>query len=648
MRTTLVLVSLAAACSSSKPPEVPAGCNPLVGDDCLSPFPSSFVEVANSATATGVQVSIAASAMPSMHDGTALLPTRVNRHDGISPSTPFVVYFKAGVEPTQLPTFDTLDQSVTATSTVQILDYATGTRVPVFAELDANATMSSQRQALIIRPAQRLAPATRYVVALVELKDNKGHALEAPGFDALRDKTTLNAQLEPLKASYEEIFTALEAAGVTRSSVTLAWDLTTASDADVTGHLVAMRDQALGMSTGLTWTITSNTSTPTDPFRLREVVGTFQVPWYLADSSMTAVLNIDANGNPVLNGMGSANFVVDIPQCATSATAPLPVIVFGHGLFGTAVSELETAYQKQVGDYLCMVQIGTDWIGLAQYDYTTIANDVIPNFNNFNMVTERLQQAHVNAQVLTRLFKTAMKNDVALQVNGKAVTDASRIYYYGISNGGIQGATYMGLAEDLTMGVLNVPGAEWTLLMQRSTDFSPLQTLLDIEIPDLLDQQDVLALVQPDWDYTDPAGFAPHIVASPLANTPAKQVLVQEAINDAQVSNLATNMLVRGIGLQGIDLELPVYGVTQASAPLPSAYTQWDIMPTPVPPPVNQPASSDNGAHGEIRKLVELEAQIKAFLMPNGMVTQTCTGPCVCNFNAGAQPGTCNNAAGAD
>jgi hypothetical protein len=649
VRWTLLPISLAAACSSSKPAEVRAGCNPLVGDNCLTPFPSSFIEVASSATATGFQLSIPMTAVPSMRDGTALtaLAMRDNRHDGISPSTPFVVYFKNGVDATQLPTVDALDQSVTATSTVQVLDYATGTRVPVFAELDANA-MSGGRQALIIHPMVRLAPATRYIVALVGLKAANGGALDAPGFTALRDKTALNDQLEPLKDSYEQIFTALGTAGVTRSTVTLAWDLTTASDADVTGHLVAMRDQALTMTTGLTWTIASTTDTPSDPNRLREVVGTFQVPLFLTDSSLTATLNVDGNGNPMLNGMGSANFVVDIPQCAANASAPLPVMVFGHGLFGTAVSELEDPYQKQVGNYLCMVQIGTDWLGLAKYDYPTIATNVIPDFNNFNMVTDRLQQAHVNAQVLTRLFITAMKNDPALQINSVPVTDASQIYYYGISNGGIQGGTYMGLAEDVTRGVLNVPGGDWTLLMQRSTDFSTLQQLLDAEIPDYLDQQHLLALLQPEWDYTDPAGFAPHLLASPLPSAPAKQILVQEAINDAQVTNLATRVIVRTVGLPGIDLEQPVYGVTEASAPLPSAYTQWDIMPNPVPPSVNQPAPSDNGAHTEIRKLVDLEAQIRAFLTPTGMVTQTCTGPCVCNFNAGTQPGTCNNASDTD
>ena len=623
---------------------MPAGCNPLIGDDCLTPFPSSIVETPDSTTTTGVRVAIPDSSLPTPHAGEPLTPARLNLHDGVSPATPFLVYFKQGVEPTQLPSLDALDQSVTATSTVQIIDFTTGDRVPLFAELDSHA-LPNTRQALIIHPMVRLKPATRYVIALVGLVDASGKKLAPAPFVALRDKGELNKDLSALAPTYEEIFTALESAGVARKSLTLAWDVTTASDADSTGHLVKMRDEALAMADSLTYTITGTTDTPSDPMRYREILGTFEVPWYLADTtSLTATMHADAAGNPVLNGMGSANFVIDIPACAATATGPLPVMVFGHGLFGNAKDELETNFMRQLGEYLCMVQIGTDWIGLSSDDYPIVASNVLPDFNKINIVTDRLQQAHVNAQVLTHLFLHQMKNDAAMKIASTAVTDGSQIYYYGISDGGIQGGTYMGIAQEVTKGALNVPGSEWSLLIQRSTDFANLQQILDIEWADPLDQQVLLAIIQPEWDFTDPASFASHLIAAPLPNTPAKTILVQEAIHDAQVSNVATRVLVRTIGLPGMDLETPVYGVTEMPAPLPSAYTQWDVMPTPVPPDANAAAPSDNGAHGEIRKLVDLEAQLKAFFTPDGQVTQTCTGPCVCDF----PNGTCNNAPGSD
>ena len=157
----LVVASVVGAgCSDDPPPEPAAGCNPLIGDDCLTPFPSAFYEAADATSPTGVRVAIDDAMLPAPRHSPALSAARLNRHDGISPSTPFIVYFAAGVDATQLPTLDTLDASITATSAVQVIDFATGARVPVFAELDANA-FEGQRKALLIRPMTRLAPASR-------------------------------------------------------------------------------------------------------------------------------------------------------------------------------------------------------------------------------------------------------------------------------------------------------------------------------------------------------------------------------------------------------------------------------------------------------------------------------------------------------
>src|SRR5437762_1230393 len=132
-----VVLACLAACGSSPsgPHEPPAGCNPLIGDDCLTPFPSSFYEAADASTATGVRV---ANALP------------------------------------------------------------------------------GDRQALLIRPQTRLAPATRYVIALVGLNDASGKPLAPAPFVALRDKGELSAALTALQPRYEDLFSHLDLAGVPR------------------------------------------------------------------------------------------------------------------------------------------------------------------------------------------------------------------------------------------------------------------------------------------------------------------------------------------------------------------------------------------------------------------------------------------------
>ncbi|HXU69524.1 MAG TPA: hypothetical protein VN947_09345 [Polyangia bacterium] len=629
----LVLAAALGGCSSSPPAEVPAGCNPVIGDDCATPFPSSFFEVADAASPTGVRVAVAANVWPVTATNIPFRGDQLEGRDGFSPATPFIVYFKAGVDPSNLPTDADLTAALNEHATIQIINLADGSRVPLMAELDAAADPSlGDRQALIIRPMARLDNSAHYAIVILGLRDPMGDDLTPPGFRALRDKGALSKSLEPLQSNYEQLFTALAAAGVPRDrNLTLAWDVHTASDASVTGHLYGM------VATSLAWLddggghydITAVNDTPSDPNLWREIVGTFHVPSFLTDDGPTATLNVDASGNPTVRDTGSAPFVVHIPQCALTATAPLPVIVFGHGLFGTAQNELSSDYQKQLAQTLCMIQIGTDWIGLAQYDFSTVASSVLGDLNQFPIVSDRLQQAHVNAQTLVRLFLTQMKDDPMLQAGGHAITDGSQIYYYGISDGGIQGGTFMALSRDVIRGVLNVPGSVWNLMMMRSHDFASLKTFLNSVYPDFLDQQVLIAALQSYWDYTDPISFAPHVIDAPFPSTPPKQILAQESINDAEVPNLATRILVRALGIHGMDLEQPVYGVDVAAAPLDSAYTQWDVHPMPVPPDVNLPPPDDNEAHGAIRMLPLLVKQIQLFFTPTGQVQQTCSDTCV-------------------
>jgi hypothetical protein len=405
----LCFAALAAGCASA-PADAPPGCNPLIGDDCTTPFPSSFYEVADSASPTGVHVAVAANAWPSTATNIPFRGDQVNGRDGFSPATPFVVYFKSGVDKSKLPTDADLTAALTASSPVQVINLADGSRVPLLVELDAAADPTlGDRQALLIHPMARLASSGHYAVVLVGLRDPSGHDLTPAGFRALRDKGPLSKSLEPLKANYEALFTALAAAGVPRDkNLTLAWDVHTSSDVSSTEHLVFMRNTALLwlQDSGGHYDITATNDTPSDANLWRELVGTFHVPSFLTDDSGTATLELDSMGNPMVRDTGTAPFVVHVPQCALTAQKPLPIIVFGHGLFGTAQNELSSDYQKQVGQKLCMVQIGTDWIGLAQYDFSTVASNVLGDLNQFPIVSDRLQQAHLNAQVLVRLFLT--------------------------------------------------------------------------------------------------------------------------------------------------------------------------------------------------------------------------------------------------
>jgi hypothetical protein len=339
------------------------------------------------------------------------------------------------------------------------------------------------------------------------------------------------------------------------------------------------------------------------------------------------MMNFGPDGQPAVRGLDDMPIIVKIPQCATKATAPLPLMVFGHGLFGTAEATLATPLLEQVQNQACVVFIGTDWIGLASPDLPMLAQYLPMDLNNVYLVTDRLQQAHVNVQVMTRLFLTTLKDDPALAVNGHAVTDGSNVTYFGISNGGIQGTTFMALTPDIARGALNVPGSEWSLMLYRSVDFAPIKPILDAAIPTPVTAQILVGLLQSEWDYTDPITFAPHLLHDPLPGSFTKRILVQESIGDAQVPNIATRTLGRTMGLPGLDLITPLYGIEAQPAPLDSAYTQWDAHKMPRPPLTDTALSSDNGAHDAVYQYGPAQQQLLTFL-GGGPILQTCTGPC--------------------
>jgi hypothetical protein len=340
------------------------------------------------------------------------------------------------------------------------------------------------------------------------------------------------------------------------------------------------------------------------------------------------MMNFGADGQPAISGTRDVPVTILIPKCAATEQKPLPYVVFGPGLFGNAKAYLAMQVFHEVADRVCMIWIGTDWIGLATDDIMILATYILPDLNKVYILTDRLQQGHVNNQVMTRLFRTALKDDDALKVDGHTITDGKEVYYFGVSNGGVQGGTYMALSKDVTRGTFNVPGCEWSFMIFRSTQFNPINPFLDSLYPDPLDRQLLVAASQADWDYSDPASFAAHLLRDPLPGATVKRILVQESIGDAQVPNLATRVLARTIGLKGLDLTQHVYGIEEASAPLDSAYTQWDTHISPLPPTTDMPAPNDNGAHSDIQTFLPLQEQVQMFFAPDGQVQSVCGGPC--------------------
>jgi hypothetical protein len=612
-----------------------AECNPLgFPEVCMQPFPSAYYQAADG------QLALPAAAMPVSTGRTSngsepvpLNPAAWNRLDGFSPGGALSVYFPQRIDPATLVSHTDLAASLAATGSTALVDMTSGQRVLHFAEVDVTAR-EGRSQSLIIRPMVRLIPGHRYAVAITSaVRAVGGGALTVPpGFAAiLAGDTARDPRLARVAPRYTDIFAALERAGVPRSSLTLAWDYTTATDRWLTAPVLGMRDAAMTMvgERGLGFTVTQ----VEEDFNvniLRRITGTIRVPSFIEGADDNARLSRGADGAPRFVRVVDVPFVAMVPRSAMTR-GPLPLIQFGHGLLGSAVGELGGA--MDTGNYVQhfineqgFVVIATNWTGLSFPDVTT-AIHALSDFNYLPAISDQLQQSLVNAMVLYRTGRAQFGEHAAFQVNGRAAFDPARAYYFGISLGGIMGTAFMGYSPDCRRGVLNVPGANWGLLLQRSSNFA-LYSLAFNDYENPAEQQVLFNLAQSLFDPADPLNVAPHLLADRLPGVPEKSLLFQEAVNDASVNNLSTELLARAAN---VPLLVPAprmpYGLSTTMGPAPSALTIWDEHPTPAPSGTNQPASS-NPTHGTARAIPALVRQIATFLTPDGQVTQTCDGPC--------------------
>jgi hypothetical protein len=705
-------------------------CEILIASDgpldphCLFPWPSSrYLEPAS--TPTGVRVALPSAAMPEIVvveddtlDGADLTdqqtraliaelivgspvqldPTPFNAHDGFSPTVQILMHFPGQVDveasgaPRLLPETRTFDlRSLEADSPTVLVDADTGERIPHFIENDFRATPEYQarqilggdfldQQATILRPGRSLTPGHRYIVAVRDLVHPDGTPVEAePVFAALRDGRPSDiSAVEDRRPAFEVLFKHLRRARVPRDTLILAFDFVVASDAQLTGEMLSMREQAfdfLASRGGGADTVAVESvqevnvgcEDPTIPI-WREVQGTFDVPLFLnadpyQDPGFPGRLQTDAQGRPEWTTTAAAPFGVAIP--CTALDGPVPPLVVGHGLFGTGPSTVSALTSAEGLEDFRFVSAGTNWAGLSGPDLGGLPNSLFPvpdipgfeaffegfigqtliDFDDFPAMGDRLRQGQLATLVLARLLSSGALDELpAFQTPaGRAVIDPNETFYFGASLGGIMGIMFGALTPDVNQLNVDVPGMNFSLLLQRATPFLPFELFLQAIEPDPNVHLLTLGLLHETWVFGEAAGYATHVTSDPLPGTTAKNVLMTVALYDQQVSNIAAEIAGATLRLPNLEgsvmPELPL--LPSRPGPLSSAYVVYDAAsfdpsnPTQAPfiPPLTNVQALPNQCdpHGRRGFIPASVAQLLAFLQPDGLIENFCTDDGLCN-----------------
>jgi hypothetical protein len=639
-------------------PAPPLGCDPLTPSYCGFPFPNDYWTVADASTVTAKRLALPEVVMPATTNGTRSNPNAFNEMDGFSLGVAAMTHMP-GATIAGLATPESIPTSLEPDSPTVIIDAETGERLPHWVDLDEYVVQAKIRvdameplpefeidrpleelraeQALMLRPAVRPDDATRYIVAIRNVRDGNGAVIEpSPGFAALRDDTpSTDDVIESRRAHFEDIFTRLEDAGIAREDLQIAWDYTTASRENNTSAMVHIRDDALErFPNGVSYSIALKNEDLIGGIACRLEI-TFDMPLYMTQGETGGLLNLGEDGLPEQNGTFEYTAAMIVPESAQTTGAAL--VEFGHGQLGAKEQVLgfqEIAAQANFATF------GLDWKGFSSDDVPTVINGIVGgDLSEFRRIPERMHQGFLNFLMAMRTlsveaqggpttpFNQALTNDC-----GGAMIDGTRRYYFGGSQGGILGASLMALTTDIERGLIAVPGQSYNLLLNRSVNFDEFAPAIYGNYNwNALDMQMNLALIQGLWDRAEPTGYSKHIRTDRLPGTPAHEVLIQVSKSDHQVTNLGAHIMARTIG--GIVNLAPtirdVWGIeVKEGEHVGSAMIEIDFG-NPDAPITNIPPWADDmrDPHGRATELQALGSTLVTFY-ETGRVQNPCNGPC--------------------
>jgi hypothetical protein len=230
-----------------------------------------------------------------------------------------------------------------------------------------------------------------------------------------------------------------------------------------------------------------------------------------------------------------------------------------------------------------------------------------------------------------------MAQTMLVDDEGQSLVDTSRVFYYGISQGGIFGATHCAWSPVIDKCVLQVGGINYSMMLERSLDWPVYRTMLIGAYPDPLDVTINIHLLQMMWDKTDPVSVADILldpnIGDSIPGAPPKQVLYEIAVADDEVSNISSDYAARTMGMPVLTPSVYVpFGLEETDGPASSAMVIYDYGLADTIPATNEPPP-DNDVHAFIRSQTSHIEMMRQFI-ESGEIVQTCTAENGCDCTA--------------
>jgi len=368
----------------------------------------------------------------------------------------------------------------------------------------------------------------------------------------------------------------------------------------------------------------------TSPRVARLIRGRITVPLFLESSELAAAIYRGADGRAAQNGTTEVPFVAVIPNSVVAGGSPARLLQFGHGFFGSS-DEATEGYVTEFADRFGFVVIAMNWWGMSTDDLPALIRDILNDTSLALRFTDRVHQAMVNLMAIAGA-RAALAELEPFRVDGNALVDPSQVYFQGISQGHILGATYAAISPDIQKAVLTSGGANFSTLMFRARPFLGFLGIIAAAVPDALEQQKFATLCQFVFDRIDPYTYSAFLLGNDLDGSRMnRQILMQMGVGDSEVPNLGSELHARAAGLQVLQpspvATPPLMSIAEGSG-AESAFALYDFQVEPFPSVTPAPADVGNRVHNDLRGLTASMRQLDAFLRPGGRVEQFCDGLC--------------------
>ncbi|MEZ4220079.1 MAG: hypothetical protein R3B13_04050 [Polyangiaceae bacterium] len=502
--------------------------------------------------------------------------------EGFSPAAGGFLRFTSPLDPKSLPASPADGSS--AKSSVQLIDITPsadeyGQRMLIRVRLAPSPAVYYPDNTLVFQPVYGypLRPEHRYALVVTsKVRTASGARIQAaPELREVLGLESATGARAKLRDAWAQDVKSVETAGVVRRDIV---HLSVFSTADPVAETRALRDWVVKEFDAPT--VRADTWQKNDkdlrPGVMEVYEGVYgpspdfqrgKIPF--AQAGDGGELAFDASGTPEVQREFDLRFTLAVPDSAACPmpSAGYPIVLYAHGTGGSYRSLLGATHEARALAKRCIASMGIDQIFHGTRPGADGGTPDLLFFNVQNLVAARANgpQSAIDVVQQARLF-TVSKLTVPASVtySGKEIRfDATKLGFFGHSQGGLNGPLYLALDDGARGGVLSGSASMITIaLLEKTKPFNIAGLVKTIFLALSVDEEaeldefhPAMSLAQTIIDPTDPIHYVRYIAREPRAGFAPKSVLMTEGVNaDGSGDSYATP---RGIEVQAIALGLP-------------------------------------------------------------------------------------------